>query len=267
MTDWRSYDGIAETYERVRAPHTAQIARDLVALAEPPAGGRVLDVGTGTGVGARAAQEVVGGSGLAIGVDRAPAMVATGRAARPDLRLAAAEAVDLPFRDTTFDAVTANLVVAMFTRYETALFDMLRVLRPGGRLAVSWWADDPDELSETWRELVLSVIQEEMLDDVQGQAIPHHARFADPVAMDEALRRSGLHPVRVERREYRFQSPLEDYVEGRATHPVGRFVREMLGDGGWSEFLERAKRTFAERFADPVNDFRRVLVAVGTKPA
>jgi ubiquinone/menaquinone biosynthesis C-methylase UbiE len=49
MDDWRSYDGVAETYERINAPRLAQPAGDLVALAQPPRGGRDLDVGTGTG--------------------------------------------------------------------------------------------------------------------------------------------------------------------------------------------------------------------------
>ncbi len=266
MSDWRSYDGVAEAYERVRAPHTATTARDLVALAAPPPGGRTLDVGTGTGVCAEAAQEAVGPEGLAVGVDRARSMVEVGLRARPELRLAAADVIDLPFRDETFDVVTANFVVAQFTRYQTALFDMIRVLRQGGRLALSWWGDRSDDLSLTWRELIEGVIQEELIDDVQSQAVPWHARFADPGGMEEALRDAGLHPVRVERREYRFRSSLDDHVEGRATAPLGRFVREMLGSQDWEDFLDRARRTFAERFADPVNDFRDVLLAVATRP-
>src|SRR3989442_11342776 len=118
MNDWRSYDEIAETYERVHAPRLAEPARDLVALAEPPPGGRVLDIGTGTGVAAEAAARAVGSAGLAVGVDRSVGMVLVGHGARPPLRLAAAEAIDLPFRDQTFDVVTANFVISHFAKYE-----------------------------------------------------------------------------------------------------------------------------------------------------
>jgi hypothetical protein len=45
-----------------------------------------------------------------------------------------------------------------------------------------------------------------------------------------------------------------------------RFVRSMLGDAAFAEFLQRARAEFGERFADPVNDFREVLFATGTKP-
>src|SRR5439155_18573790 len=68
-TDWRAYDLVAEVYERVHAPRTAHVARDLVALARPPADGRILDVGAGTGASTFAAQEALGEGGLAVGVD------------------------------------------------------------------------------------------------------------------------------------------------------------------------------------------------------
>ena len=44
------------------------------------------------------------------------------------------------------------------------------------------------------------------------------------------------------------------------------FVRSMLGESGFAAFLGRARAVFGERFADPVNDFREVLFATGTKP-
>lgn len=49
MDDWRSYDSIAESYERIWAPRFAVVARHLLTLAPPAEGARLLDVGTGTG--------------------------------------------------------------------------------------------------------------------------------------------------------------------------------------------------------------------------
>ena len=72
--------------------------------------------------------------------------------------------------------------------------------------------------------------------------------------------------MRSEKRDYQFQYPLDDYVEGLGVWATGRFVRSMLGEVGFASFLDRAKRVFAERFADPVNDFREVAFVVGTKP-
>src|SRR5436309_6079119 len=169
MDDWRYYYGIAETYDRINAPRSAHRAGDLVALAQPRPGGRVLDVGTGTGVAASAAAALLGPEGVAVGVDVSLGMLGQAARARPALVLAAASAIDLPFRDGTFDAVTANFVVSHFTKYETALFDMIRVLRPGGRLATSSWAgDDVDDLQRTWRELVEGIVGQSLVEDVRA---------------------------------------------------------------------------------------------------
>src|SRR5947209_6296206 len=67
--DWRSFDSVAETYARVIAPNFATVAADLVGFLQASPSDRVLDVGTGTGVGARAALTAVGDRGLALGID------------------------------------------------------------------------------------------------------------------------------------------------------------------------------------------------------
>ncbi|HEX9123585.1 MAG TPA: methyltransferase domain-containing protein [Actinomycetota bacterium] len=265
MDDWRTYDGVAETYERIHAVRVREPARDLVTLARPPAGGRVLDVGTGTGVAAQIAQEQVGEIGLAVGADVSSGMLVVGHRARPGLSLVAAEAIDLPFRSGTFDAVIANFVVSHFTNYVTALFDMIRVLKPGGRLALSSWADGPDELTKTWLEIVESVVGPGLLQDVRSQAAPWAERFSDRSFLEEVLLDAGLRHVRTEPHEYRFTYSLDEYVEGLATWTSGRFVKSMLGGDGWERLHRRARDVFAERFSDPVNDFRDVWLAVGTK--
>jgi len=263
---WRSYDDVAETYERVHAPHLAEVGRDLVALARPSAGGSALDVGTGTGVTADAATDLVGDAGVSVGVDISLEMMLAGRPARPRPRFVGGEVIDLPFRDATFEIVTGNFVLHHFTRYETALFDMLRVLRPGGRLAVSAWGPGLDDLERTWRSLVEQAVGPEMLRDVQRQASPWRDKFEQRDALQEALSSAGLRKVRVEQREYRFRFALDDWLDGRAAFPAGRFLREMVGTESFSAFLDRARGVYRDRFSDPVNDFRDVWLAVGTKP-
>lgn len=262
MDDWRSYDTVAELYEAIHAPRLAEPAVDLVRLAGAAPGSRVLDVGTGTGVAAAAAQEA---GAAVVGLDEALGMLRVARSRRPSLPLTAGRAIDLPFRDGAFDAVVANFVVSHFTKYETALHDMARVLRPGGTMAVSAWADGDDELTRTWLELVESVVPRRVLQSSIAKALPWRDRFSDRRALQEALMETGLRRVRTEVRRYRFVYGLEEYVEGLGTWTTGRFVRSMLGEAGFRSFLDRAKATFAERFADPVNDFRDVAFAVGTR--
>jgi ubiquinone/menaquinone biosynthesis C-methylase UbiE len=257
---------VAEAYERIHAPRFLEPARDLIRAADPFPGARVLDVGTGTSIAAAEAAVVVGETGSVIGIDGSTGMLAVGRRARPEVRTIAALVIDLPFRDGAFDTVVGNFVLAHFTKYQTALHDLLRVLQPGGRLALNAWSDGQDELTRTWLEMVWSVVPRQVLEAALADAVPWQHRFRQRDSLVEAFMDAGLRHVQIERRQYRFHYTLDEYVEGLGTWSTGRFVRSMLGEDGWVRFLERAHATYAERFADPVNDFREVWLAVGTKP-
>jgi ubiquinone/menaquinone biosynthesis C-methylase UbiE len=265
MDGWRSYDHVAEIYDRVHAPRLAEPARDLVELASPASGGRVLDVGTGTGVAAQQVLSLVGPDVQVTGIDHSMGMLEVGARVRQGILRAAAEAIDLPFRDASFDVVVANFVLAHFTKYETALFDLVRVLRPGGRLAVSTWADRPDTFQKAWMERVEEVIPQDVLVSALGQAVPWQDRFMQRGPIEEALLEAGLRSVRTEPKRYRWTYSVDDYVDGLTVWAVGRFARDMLGDEAFASFVERVKTEFRNRFSDPLNDFRDVIIAVGTR--
>jgi ubiquinone/menaquinone biosynthesis C-methylase UbiE len=261
--DWRGYDDVATIYERVHAPRFAEPARDLVEIAAIEAGQRVLDVGTGTGVAGEAARSA--GAAVVAGIDPSIAMLRIALAERPGVAVAAAQAIDLPFAAGAFDTVLGNFVLAHFTKYQTALADMVRVLRTGGRIALSAWADPQDDLTRTWIELVEQVVPREVLEPSLSQAVPWRERFRDRAAIEEALLDAGLRHVRSEVRPYRFRYALDEYVDGLQTWATGRFVRSMLGETAFASFLERANGVFHERFSDPINDFRDVMFVSGVK--
>jgi ubiquinone/menaquinone biosynthesis C-methylase UbiE len=263
VNDWRSYDRVADTYERVHAPRFVEVARDLYAMTAGVAGDRVLDVGTGTGVAAAVASE---GGARATGVDASVGMLSVARRAHPGLKLVAAEAIDLPFGDDVFDTVIGSFVLAHFTKIETALFDVIRVVKRNGRVAFSAWADGPDAYQDAWRGMIESVVPREMLGPAYREAAPWHERFRSRAAVEEAMIDAGLRRVRTEIAKYRWTYPRDDYLEGLEVFATGRFVREMLGESGWADFAARVRAEFAERFPDPLNDFRDVILAVGTKP-
>jgi ubiquinone/menaquinone biosynthesis C-methylase UbiE len=260
--DWRSFDRVAETYDRVRRPMHAPAARDLVRALDPPSPGGLLDVGTGTGVLASAAREA--GWTPVIGMDRSVPMLRLA-AQRAD-HAVAADVVDLPIRDGSVEAVTVAFALHVFPKYDTALFDMLRVLRPGGRFGSVTWAAGDDEFSRAWRAVAEAYATKDLLVDAKRRAAPWEERFADPAKLDETLRDAGLRDVKIHRRQYRVLSAIDDYLAGRDTSAQGRFLHDVLGETLWERFRSRVEEEFRSRFPDPLGDTYDVLITVAKKP-
>lgn len=128
----------AEVYEEFFVPALfQQWGRRVAAEAGIEPGERVLDVACGTGVLACAAAEIVGPGGAVVGLDPNEEMLAVARrkSVRVEWQVGRAEA--LPFPDESFDAVVSQFGFMFFEDRRAALREMLRVLRPGGRLAVA----------------------------------------------------------------------------------------------------------------------------------
>jgi ubiquinone/menaquinone biosynthesis C-methylase UbiE len=268
IEDWRAYDGVAATYARSLEPVTEPPAAELVALLEIRPGARVLDVGTGTGVAARHAANASGPAGMVVGIDPSVPMLAQALANGGPVRYVASTSIDLPFRDAAFDDVCASFVLSHVPDYHTALFESLRVLKPGGRMGVSAWAagEDRDEFTRAWDEVVEEFAEHEMLQDARTRAVPWEEFFSEPARLKDALHEAGLRDIWLERREYRVETTAETYLAGRETSSSGRFLRDMLGDEFWGTLQARARQVFAERFPPSFNDFHEAVLAVGHKP-
>jgi ubiquinone/menaquinone biosynthesis C-methylase UbiE len=139
---WQLEGSSAVAYERYLVPAIfAPHARDLVDLAEPKPGERVLDVACGTGIVARTAAPRVGASGTVTGLDVNPGMLAVARIASsglsPAIEWTEADADSLPFPDASFDVVFCEQALQFFGDRPTALREMRRVTAKDGRLALS----------------------------------------------------------------------------------------------------------------------------------
>lgn len=103
-----------------------------------PSGGTALDVGCGPGSITASLAQAVGPDGLALGVDVSEPMLrrAVHAEVGPQVGFLRADAQRLPLRDDTVDAVVSVAVLQLIPDPAAALGEMVRVLRPGGRLAV-----------------------------------------------------------------------------------------------------------------------------------
>jgi SAM-dependent methyltransferase len=265
MREWRSYDPVAATYECIWTPLFTLPARDVVAMLRLSPGASALDVGTGTGVAALSALNAVGPEGVAVGLDPSLEMLRLARG-KGVARLIAGEVPGLPFPDGTFDGVVASFVLSHFTDCETALFDMVRVLAPEGRLGVTAWGAGQSEFSRMWQEIAGSVVDKDLLSDATRQAFPREEWFSDPVHLREALQGAGLVSVAVERREYGVGMSVADYLSSREDSLAGRFIRQALGEAKWQQFRGRVAAEFRSRCRDPIEYTNRAHLAVGTKP-
>ena len=118
-------------------------AFELVRFARVAPGERVLDVACGTGVVAITAARM---GAVAEGLDLAPALLDRARRnavlAGFEVGFREGDAEALPYLDASFDVVVSQFGHMFAPRPDVTVSEMLRVLRPGGRLAFSTWPPD-----------------------------------------------------------------------------------------------------------------------------
>ena len=145
---FRALTGLYDPVVRATTREGAFKAR-LVELAAPRDGERVLDLGCGTGTLALAIKAREPGATV-VGADGDEAMLEQGRAkARAsgvELQLDQAMAQELPYEDGSFDLVVSSLFFHHLVRAvkEQVAAEVVRVLRPGGRIAIADWGRPAD---------------------------------------------------------------------------------------------------------------------------
>ena len=176
-------------YRRRDVVRRRALVRDALAA---QSGERILDVGCGPGYYVAELAESVGESGRVTGVDPAAAMleVAKGRCAElqnTDFHIG--EATALPFDDRDFDAVVSVQVLEYVGEVDTALAEIARVLRSGGR-AVLWDVD--------WGTLSMNARDRDRCDRVLDVWDQHVANPWLPRTLAVQMRAAGFDDVRMD---------------------------------------------------------------------
>ena len=147
MTDYSQIKEKARKMWSTFAPFenvTGLAAPELVKFAGICKGDSVLDVGCGTGVVAITAAQL---GAKVSGSDLTPELIERAKKnsiiSGFDIDFRVSDVEDLPYENETFDYVVSQFGHMFAPRHEIALSEMLRVLKPGGRIAFSTW---PPEL-------------------------------------------------------------------------------------------------------------------------
>lgn len=173
--------------------YTAHCVPALLDAVEPCTGRLLLDVGTGPGNAAVAA--TVRGADV-VAIDESALMLSVARRRLP--RLVRARAQQLPVRDAAADIVVGNCVVNHLPDPPAGVAEFARVLRPGGRLALTAW----DLAGGNQATAVISRAIDAA--GVHPPATPSNpfAAHAEPAAFAALLTAAGLAQVRVEPVEF-----------------------------------------------------------------
>ncbi|MBI1907459.1 MAG: methyltransferase domain-containing protein [Rhodocyclales bacterium] len=194
------FNRIAARYAQGAAMRSA-LADALIAAAGLAPGQRVLDLASGPGLLAREVARRVQPEGWVLASDIAEGMLAEGRGRAQDelppaicarLSYAAADGEQLCLCDASVDRVLAGLALFMFPHPERALRECHRVLRPGGRIALSvWGARATVPLISHAQDCITRLLPQPRV------ARPSVFRFGDPGALETALSAAGFARIHV----------------------------------------------------------------------
>jgi SAM-dependent methyltransferase len=130
----------AEVYDELFPPAIFnEWAPRVAAFAGLEPGMSVLDVACGTGVLSLVAADTVGPDGSVVGLDLNAGMLEVAKRKAPHIDWYEAPAEAIPFENARFDAVVSQFGLMFFQDKTLAIREMMRVLRPGGNLAIAVW--------------------------------------------------------------------------------------------------------------------------------
>ena len=132
--------GRASPYHQGLGAITARAVEPLLDAAHVSEGSSVLDVATGPGY---AAGRAAARGASVVGVDFSHEMLSLAASLQPAVSFQHADAAALPFDDGSFDAVVANFLIPHVSDLPAVAAELARVVRPGGRLALTTWDPEP----------------------------------------------------------------------------------------------------------------------------
>jgi ubiquinone/menaquinone biosynthesis C-methylase UbiE len=183
---WKKWDELTMDFMK-------PMADEIIRLLKPKDNDLVLDVASGTGEpGLTIATMLKGGKVVATDLAEGMLEVALENAKIRGIKnfeVIASDVSELPFPDNNFDAISCRMGFMFFPDMLLAAKEMVRVLKPAGRIAVTVWSEPEKNL---WAGTIMGVIQKNMHVEAPPQGTPGLFRCARRGLISELFEQAGL---------------------------------------------------------------------------
>ena len=248
------------------------LTRALIEHAGIHRGQTVLDVAGGAGEPSLTIAEAVGPEGSVTFTDGVAEMVETARARAQQRGLTNIQfhqtvAESLPFAGESFDVVVSRLGVMLFADPDMAIREMLRVLKPGGRLAFAVWGKSD---INPFCYLVTRVMDSHVKSPAADPDAPSAFRFAEPGKLMSVMKQAGAIDVEEDMVTFDIEAPISPRQFWTMRSQTSDTLREKLTTLSADEQAEIAieiEQAVKEFFPAGQMKFpARFIIATGNKP-
>ena len=235
-------------------------------------GQNVLDVAGGAGEPSLTIAETVGPEGTVTFTDAVAKMVETARARAEQRGLTNIQfhqrpADSLTFPDNSFDVVVSRLGVMLFPDPDAAMREMLRVLKPGGRLAFAVWGKSD---INPFCYLVTRVMDQHVKSPAADPDAPSAFRFAEPGKLVSVMKRAGAVDVEEDMVTFDIEAPVSARQFWAMRSQMSDTLRDKLATLSADEQARIAvevEHEVKEFFpADQMKFPAKMIIATGNKP-
>jgi ubiquinone/menaquinone biosynthesis C-methylase UbiE len=222
----------------------APVTEALIDDARIVPGHTVLDIASGPGEPALSVAPRVGTEGRVVGIDPIPGMVETARRAAAqqgvgNVRFEVAFADQLPFADDVFDAVISRFGVMFFPSPVDGVREMLRVLKPGGKMALAvWHLPENNPFFYTVARVIERFAEPLPRDPDAADAF----RFAESGKLKDVLIQAGGVAVSERLLRFKIEAPVSPEIFWPLRCEISESLREKVGRFSAEQAAEAKRR-------------------------
>jgi SAM-dependent methyltransferase len=271
VNQWRGAAPYWEKHHDVIRQMFAPITQGLIEDGLVGSGHAVLDVAMGPGEPALSIAPVVGANGKVVGIDPIGGMVEAARRAAERLgvrnaKFEVAFADRLPFANDAFDAVVSRFGVMFFPSPVDGVREMLRVLKPGGKLALAAWGFAENN---PFFYTVYRVMQRYGDTPPPAPDAPEPFRFANPGKLRDVLGEAGVAAPSERLLQFTIRAPVSAEEFWAVRSEMSEKLRDKLATFSKEQLNEVKSQTieaFREYSTDEGMSFpAQVLLVSGSK--